>query len=142
MRIFHDNSGKSPSWYLKHIIIRDMKTNEKFFFINENWLSNEKGNENDQKIDRIIPACGPEQKSKFKYLLKNKTVHNISDNHLWYSIFARPINSSFTRLDRLTCCFVLLNMSMLLNILYYDQDNSSSPDALKIGPFNITPEQV
>jgi hypothetical protein len=33
-------------------------------------------------------------------------------------------------------------VSMLANIIYYGTDKSSSPDALKIGPFMITPTQV
>lgn len=39
-RIFHDNSGKdrnSSSWYLKHMIVTDLQTKDRFIFICENW---------------------------------------------------------------------------------------------------------
>lgn len=42
-RVFHDNSAKSrqsSSWYLKHLIVTDLQTNEKFIFICEKWLEN------------------------------------------------------------------------------------------------------
>lgn len=91
---------------------------------------------------RTLPVCGEKQKSEFKYLLAQKSQQKLADSHLWYSVFARPVQSSFTRFDRLTCCFVLLCISMLINILYYGIDKSSNPDGLKIGPFNLTPEQV
>ena len=150
LRIWHDNSGKqNPSWYLKHIIIRELHSvnnskskNKTFYFINEKWLAIDK---DDCKIERLLACCGDKQINDFKYLLKSKTKQNLSDNHLWYSLMARPVYSSFTRLDRLTCCFVLLNMTMLLNILYYDynSDNSNnSANGLIVGPFSLTPEQV
>lgn len=39
-QIFHDNSGQnraSSSWYLKHIIVSDLQTKDRFIFICENW---------------------------------------------------------------------------------------------------------
>ena len=146
LRIWHDNSGKqNPSWYLKHIIIKEMHSskdikNKSYYFINEKWLAIDR---DDGKIERLLACCGDKQINDFKYLLKSKTKQNLSDNHLWYSLIARPVYSAFTRLDRLTCCFVLLNMSMLLNILYYDSNNSTgSANGLIVGPFSLTPEQV
>jgi len=90
----------------------------------------------------LLPVCGEAQKTQFKYLLSKQAKQKLSDGHLWFSIFARPAQSSFTRLDRLTCCFVLLCMTMLMNILYYGIDKSSNPAGLKVGPLNLTPEQV
>jgi polycystin 1L2 len=53
MKIWHDNSGKgdSASWYSKHILVNDLQTNEKFYFICEQWLAVEKG---DGKLDRDL----------------------------------------------------------------------------------------
>ena len=146
LRIWHDNSGKqNPSWYLKHIIIKEVHSskgikNKSYYFINEKWLAIDK---DDGKIERLLACCGDKQINDFKYLLKSRTKENLSDNHLWYSLIARSVYSAFNRLDRLTCCFVLLNMSMLLNILYYDINNSTgSANGLIVGPFSLTPEQV
>lgn len=141
MRIKHDNSGKSnkASWFLKFIIVHDLQTREKFYFICDKWLALDK---QDGLIDRILPVAGEMQKTQFKYLLSKQTKHNISDGHLWFSIFLKPIQSSFSRLDRLTCCFVLLLLTMLMNILYYGTDNSIITPGLKLGPFNLTIQQV
>jgi hypothetical protein len=142
LRVWHDNSGKGPrkaSWYLKYAIVHDLQTREKNYFICEKWLALDK---EDGSIDRLLPVCGEAQKTQFKYLLSKQAKQKLSDGHLWFSIFARPAQSSFTRLDRLTCCFVLLCMTMLMNILYYGIDKSSNPAGLKVGPLNLTPEQV
>lgn len=117
----------------------DLQTHEKFYFICEKWFGVDKG---DGLIDRLIPVCGQKQKNQFKYLLKKQAKYKMSDGHLWYSIFGRQARSTFTRLDRLTCCFVFLYINMLMNILYYDTDKSSNPNALVIGPLRITTEQV
>ncbi|CAF0880040.1 unnamed protein product, partial [Brachionus calyciflorus] len=140
IKIWHDNSGRrNSSWFLKFVVINQVKTNEKYYFIHENWLALDKG---DYNIEKIIPAASQRDKNKFKYLVSKQTKINLSDNHLWFSVFARPVQSSFTRLDRLTCCFVLLNMTMLTNILYYDVDKTASNNGLKIGPLSLTPEQI
>ena len=143
VKIWHDNSGGSPydsSWYLKHIVIRDLHTREKFYFICEKWLALDK---DDCLIERVLTLSSDEDKRKLKYLLTKQTEQKFSDSHLWFSIFARPVQSSFTRLDRVTCCFVLLSMSMLMNIMYYGMDNSASQDGLRLGPFaNLTWQQL
>lgn len=120
-------------------MVHDLQTREKFYFICNRWLAIDK---EDGSIDRIFPVAGEAQKTELKYLLKKQTTDKLSDGHLWFSILARPTLSSFTRLDRLTCCFVLLAITMLGNILYYDIDKSPKTDGLQIGPFCLTQQQI
>jgi polycystin 1L2 len=128
------------NWYLKHVIINDLTTNGKYFFVCQRWLAVE---QDDGQLERIIPSAGESEKTNLKYLMKKETKDKLSDDHLWYSLIARPIPSSFGRLDRLTCIFVLLCVSMLANIMYYGTDrNTSNPNALNIGPFTLSPEQI
>ncbi len=139
--MWHDNSGEgsNASWYLKFIIVHDLQTKERFYFLCERWFAVEKG---DGKIDRLLTVATDSQKANLQYLAQKQIKNNIADNHLWLSIFTRPAASSFTRLDRVTCVFVLLFMSMLMNILYYGVAAASKAQGLVIGPFSISPEQV
>lgn len=100
--------------------------------------------QDDCQINRLLAVSLNKQKTEFNYLLEKETKDKLNDKHLWLSIFTRPIQSSFTRTERLTCCFVLLYMSMLMNIMYYDSmpSDESANDGLKIGPINITIQQV
>jgi hypothetical protein len=45
IRIWHDNAGEdaSASWFLKYILVRDLQTMEKSYFICQKWLAVEKG---------------------------------------------------------------------------------------------------
>lgn len=145
LRIWHDNSGKgnSASWFLKYVIVRDLQTLEKSYFLLQNWLAVEK---NDGRIERLLPIAGDEDKLKFSYLLSKKAYHSLSEGHLWFSIFSRPASNRFTRVQRATCCFILLFTSMLFNILYYDQakeaEEKSGSTSLSFGALLITKEQV
>ena len=84
-------------------------------------------------------------KHQFSYVLSKKAYHKLSDEHLWYSIFSRPASTRFTRVQRCTCCFVLLFLSMFLNIMWYDltsQSSTSTSSSLSSGSFQISPQQV
>ncbi len=117
-----------------------MQTKEKFYTICENWLAVEKG---DGKIERNLVFI-PEY--EFKQLkMKNETVkEKLSDFHLWYSVFNRPIGSLFTRLNRVTCCFLSIYTSMLLITVYYSKINLNVENSLtfNIGVIDLTQEQV
>ena len=143
IRIWHDNKGQGgteASWFLKLIIVHDLQTREQFFFICENWLGLDR---EDGLIDRLLPVACQKQQTDMKYLIEKQTKEKMSDGHLWFSILARPALSLFTRSDRLTCCFVLLFITMMINILYYGNKTSSSPgDALVIGPLSLSSTQV
>ena len=94
----------------------------------------------------MLPVAGEAQKREFSYVLSKQAYHSVSEGHLWFSIFSRPPSNRFTRVQRCTCCFVLLLTGMLLNILYYDQAAEAkagqASGGLAIGPFNLTPQQV
>ncbi|CAF1131898.1 unnamed protein product [Adineta steineri] len=147
IRIWHDNSGvgSSASWYLKYIIVRDLQTLDKFYFISQQWFAVEK---DDGRIERTLPIASGAEKQEFSYVLSKKAYHSVSDGHLWFSIFSRPPSNKFTRVQRCTCCFVLFFTSMLINIMYYDLSNEANASsethsgALSIGPFYIAPQQI
>ena len=62
---------------------------------------------------------------------------------MWFSIIARPTTSSFSRTERLTCAYVLLCGTMLMNIMYYEQDQTTtSSSALVVGPLVLTQSQI
>ena len=120
--------------------MHDLQTREKFFFICEKWFAIDK---DDCLIERVLPISLNKQKTDYSYLLGKQTKDKLRDDHLWFSIFVRPIQSSFTRLDRLTCCFVLLSISMVMNIMYYGMDTSASQSGIQIGTFfNLSVQQI
>ncbi len=116
---------------------------EKFHFICQKWLAVEK---DDGKIERILFVANEQEQKEFSYVLSKETYNKISEDHLWFSIFSRPIVNKFTRVQRCTCCFVLFFISMFLNIMYYDLSTESktnnSTASLSLGPIYISSQQI
>jgi len=131
LKIWHDNSGKGhdASWFLKHIIVHDLQTKERFYFICWNWLAVEYG---DGQIERELFLACDEQKTELKFLMEKQAKTYLKDNHLWLSVFYKPIQSNFSRLDRVTCCFVFHYLTMVLNILYYNSSLGIIPNSIQI----------
>ena len=141
LHIWHDNSGKGRcgSWYLKQLIVNDLQTKEKYYFICNKWLGVEK---HDGRIERMIPVAGEVQKKEYSYILKKEATKSMTDGHLWLSVFTKPAYSAFSRVERISCCFSSIYIGMLLSILYYEKDSSVTKDDFVIGPFYLTTKQV
>ncbi|KAK3089119.1 hypothetical protein FSP39_001015, partial [Pinctada imbricata] len=122
LHLWHDNSGKGKfaSWYMRSIVVRDVQTN-----------------------DKIIPVAGKEQMTEFSHLFSEKTTKSLSDGHLWFSVVARPPQSRFTRVQRVSCCLCLLFMTMVTNAMFYETaENTDANNTFTFGPFALTPEQI
>lgn len=137
LRVWHDNSGKGnmSSWYLKYIVVHDLQTREKFHFPCYNWLAVERS---DGKIDRTLGVAGAKQIRQIRFEAKK----SMNDGHLWLSMFAKPMYSTLKRVHRVECCFLMIYVFMLSNIVYYAADTSAQTNGLIFGPFNFSIEQV
>ena len=74
------------------------------------------------QIERVIPVAGRSELTSFGHLFYSSTRRNLSDGHIWFSVFTRPVKSKFTRVQRATCCLSLLFCTMMANIVFYGQD--------------------
>ena len=92
------------------------------------------------QVDRVIPVAGKEQMTEFSHLFTEKTAKSLNDGHLWFSVVARPPQSRFTRVQRVSCCLCLLYLSMLTNAMFYEKDEGTN--VYTFGPFALSPEQV
>lgn len=79
-----------------------------------------------------MTADTPEDTS---YLLKAGGMRKLADDHIWWSIFSRPIRSRFTRCQRVSVCFAMLYLSFLVNAMFYGTSPARVADPLFIlGP--------
>lgn len=140
LKIWHNNAGCSPSWYLKQMIIRDLKTDGVFVFMCNRWLGVEF---DDGEVLRTLPCARQDELKSFNHLFYNVTQKDITDNHLWFSVFMRPKMSNFTTAQRLSCCLALLYCTMLANAMFYQLGGESNPTmTFHLGPISLSPQQV
>lgn len=62
-----------------------------------------------------------------------KASNDFSDGHLWYSVISRPPSSTFTRVQRVSCCFSLLLCTMLTSIMFYGIPSDPSEQTMDLG---------
>ena len=96
------------------------------------------------QVDRIVPVATREAMTDFGHLFAERSRKNLADGHLWFSVVARPPQSRFTCVQRVSCCLSLLCASMLANAMFYrtEKDTSGTSNGITIGPFSVSPEQV
>lgn len=139
VRVWHDMTGPSSSWYLNYIIVRNTKTGAQFNFVSDQWFALEK---EDGAIDRILKVSAKEEMTTFKTLFRQKTEKDICDGHLWISVMAKPPKSTFTRVQRLSCCMSLLFTAMITNAMFYNVGNEPDTSSVTLGPITISIKQI
>ncbi|XP_062977569.1 polycystin-1-like [Elgaria multicarinata webbii] len=118
IRIWHDNTGLDPSWYLQHVIVWDKQTDNMYFFLVEDWLSVE-NEKNEGMVEKEVLAACPQELRRFSRIFPAQMRLGFSDWHLWLSIWSRPPSSRFTRVQRLTCCMLMVNLFLATCAIWY-----------------------
>ncbi|KAK2820940.1 hypothetical protein Q5P01_023899 [Channa striata] len=117
IRIWHDNTGLDPSWYVQHVVVWDPQTDHLFFFLLDDWLSVE--NQRNGTVEKEVLASCPEELSQFQRVLSSQLIFGMMERHLWVSLWERPAHSRFTRAQRVTCSALMLHLYLALGALWY-----------------------
>uniref|UniRef100_A0A8C4FCE1 PLAT domain-containing protein n=1 Tax=Dicentrarchus labrax TaxID=13489 RepID=A0A8C4FCE1_DICLA len=117
IRIWHDNTGLDPSWYVQHVVVWDPQTDHMFFFLLEDWLSVE--NQKNGTVEKEVLASCPEELSQFRRVFTSQLMFGMVEHHLWLSLWERPAHSHFTRAQRVTCSALMLHLYLALGALWY-----------------------
>ncbi|KAI0228520.1 Polycystic kidney disease protein 1-like 2, partial [Lamellibrachia satsuma] len=98
LRIWHDNSGDGvhAGWFLDKIVIEDLQTSERYFFLCGRWLASD---EDDGRVDRNVPVVMNGSDVGFHNAFFTNARAKLSDDHIWFSVVMRPTQSSFTRVQ-------------------------------------------
>lgn len=111
-----------------------------FYLLCDHWLA---VNREDGQIERLIPVASKEELTAFRHLFYSTARHDLPDDHIWVSLFTRPTKSSFTRVQRLSCCMTLLFSTMIANAMWYQQgEQVNSAQAIRIGPLVFTMQEL
>ena len=94
------------------------------------------------QIDRLVGVAGKDQLSEFSHMFSQSTTSKLTDDHLWFSVVARPAQSRFSRVERLSCCLCLFFTSMLTSAMFYGQQTDDTTDSISIGPLSFSFEQA
>ncbi|XP_061687147.1 polycystin-1 isoform X1 [Syngnathoides biaculeatus] len=131
MRIWHDNKGLSPAWMLQYVLVKDLQTGSSYYFQVDEWLSvdNEK---TEGRVEMEVEASEDGSLRQFPRILRAELQRALCESHLWLSLWEKPPRSPFTRLQRATCCALLVQLFLAFNTLWYSivVDKRVSPQAV------------
>ena len=110
-------------------------------FTADQWLAVDRGTFED---DITIPASTEDDILESGYLIKAGRTRALSDDHIWWSIFCRPIRSRFNRKQRVSAAFAFLYLSFLTNAMYYGVVSSEriTDNIFKLGILPVDPADV
>ncbi|XP_077057922.1 polycystin-1-like protein 2 [Siphateles boraxobius] len=139
IRLWHDNSGDHPAWYVNSVMVEDLQTEQKWHFLCSTWLAVDI---DDCTVERVFPIASEMDMKGFSNLFFMKTTTDFCDGHIWYSVVSRPPSSNFTRVQRVSCCFSVLLCSMLTSIMFYGIPTDPSEQTMDMGQIKLTWSQV
>ena len=134
----HDNSGKSPSWFLEDAIIKDRQTEEKWRFPANRWLAVDK---EDGQLEVSLLCESKASPATFADHVRSLAPRKLTDSHLWFSVISKRCSSTFTRVQRASCCISLLFSVMIANAMFY-RTGGESDGTIHIGPFKFSWRQI
>ncbi|XP_066504124.1 polycystin-1-like protein 2 [Hoplias malabaricus] len=139
IRLWHDNSGNHPDWYVNKVMVQYVETGQKWQFLCSSWLAIDTG---ECTLDKVFPVATEKDLKGFSNLFFMKTSKDLCDGHIWYSVISRPANSTFTRVQRVSCCFSLLLCTMLTSIMFWGIPTDSSELNVDVGSIKFSWKQV
>ncbi|XP_026231670.1 LOW QUALITY PROTEIN: polycystic kidney disease protein 1-like 2 [Anabas testudineus] len=138
IRLWHNNSGRHPAWFVGNVVVQDLQTNQKWHFLCNSWLAIDMGA---CSLDKVFPVSTEMDLKRFSNLFFMKATKDFSDGHLWYSVINRPPSSTFTCVQRVSCCFSLLLCTMLTSVMFYGIPKDPSEQVMDLGQFEFTWQQ-
>ncbi|EHB03284.1 Polycystic kidney disease protein 1-like 2 [Heterocephalus glaber] len=139
LRLWHDNSGDWPSWFVSQVLVHDPATGQKWYFLCNSWLSIDGG---DCVLDKVFPVAAGQDRKQLSHLFFMKMSTGFQEGHLWYSIFSSSAWSRFTRVQRVSCCFSLLLCTMLTSIMFWGVPKDPAEQKMDLGDIEFTWQEV
>ncbi|XP_072234365.1 polycystin-1-like protein 1 [Leuresthes tenuis] len=131
VHIWHDNSGPSADWYLKHVAVSELNKGHvegpSQLFVSQCWLAVNKG---DGRVERMLRVST--HGISFSKVLFLSLSDYLADFHFWMSVYSCPCPNSFTHTQRLCVCLLLLLGYACVNTVFISQTEDQLPFELGI----------
>ncbi|XP_075409613.1 polycystin family receptor for egg jelly-like [Tenrec ecaudatus] len=126
IRLWHNNEGKAPSWYLSRIKVENLFQRRIWLFMCRKWLSL------GTSLDQTFPVTNPEKPlNRIDFFLITST-YELGKSHMLFSIFAGIIAKPVNRLQRLSCCLAVLLSTLLCNIMFFNANRKEEIESKEL----------
>uniref|UniRef100_A0A8D2JH83 Polycystin-1-like protein 1 n=1 Tax=Sciurus vulgaris TaxID=55149 RepID=A0A8D2JH83_SCIVU len=131
IRLWHDSHGSSPSWFISHVMVKELYSGQSWFFPAQCWLAADRWDGHvERELVHLRHGLG------FRKLFYSKFTEYLEDFHIWLSVYSRPSSSGYLHTQRLTVSFCLLYVYAFLAALVTAGEHKQLP--LDVGLIDIT----
>ena len=88
IKVWHDNTGLDPAWFLSRIIIKDLQSKKRYYFLVDNWLQISPYDLK-SSVEKEIYAAADDELCLFSEVFKAQKEYLKADSHMWTSILTR-----------------------------------------------------
>ncbi|XP_076811825.1 uncharacterized protein LOC143458832 isoform X2 [Clavelina lepadiformis] len=131
IRLWHDNGGHSPEWFLQRVVVRDLEKNHCWFFLCNRWFKH--------VIDHVVPAARTKDLHNTRTLFPLRLENHLRDRYLWYAFYGmRPWQRHVMgRIEMLSCCLMITLMIMLTALMFHGNNHAQQGLLLAVGNYTF-----
>lgn len=139
MRLWLDDAGLDhrESWYCNRIIVKDLQTQDIYYFPFNNWLGTKNGDGETERLARV--------EYKRRFLDESMSMHMLAQTISWFAMFTGGGNRLRDRVSRqdysVSIIFSLVVVSMI-SITILKSDNSIISDSKSVSEFTFTIKDI
>nr|CAD7578612.1 unnamed protein product [Timema californicum] len=116
VRLWHDSSGRHPSWYCGEIEVRDVQRNQLWVFPVHRWLSLV---QEEKRIEYQLQPASLDHLMHWRTSMYRSLGPVLREEHIWINIVTRHPISSYTRCQRVAVASATLLAAMLISLLLF-----------------------
>ena len=110
--------------------ITELSTDKEYHFVCDAWLAVESET---GEIDKRLHVANEKDLAAFHLVFASTASKGLLDGHIWFSIFTRPKYSTFTRVQRLSSCLLLIFLTMVTNAMFFGAGEGVAKIKVRIG---------
>ncbi|XP_076807627.1 polycystin family receptor for egg jelly-like [Clavelina lepadiformis] len=131
VRMWRNDGGSSPKWYLERMVVRDLETNECWFFLCGTRFSD--------VTEYTFRAATLEELQVSNKLFLLKCENHFKDRHVWYSLYGmRPWQHGvMTRVEKAATCSLFIFMVMITSMMFHGHNHALDGNVLTFGHYNF-----
>ncbi|XP_076807630.1 polycystin family receptor for egg jelly-like [Clavelina lepadiformis] len=131
VRMWRNDGGSSAKWYLERMVVRDLETNECWFFLCGTRFSD--------VTEYTFRAATLEELQVSNKLFLLKCENHFKDRHVWYSLYGmRPWQHGvMTRVERAATCSLFIFMVMITSMMFHGHSHALDGNVLTFGHYNF-----
>ncbi|PAA54099.1 hypothetical protein BOX15_Mlig015709g1 [Macrostomum lignano] len=136
LKVWHDNSGKKPGWFLEKILIEDLQTKKNYVFMCDQWLAE---NKFDSRTMRVLPEVKQDQ--RFQEMMLRYKAGGVVNKHVITALFRKTGQSNYSRLQRTGVANAMFFLTMVCNAMWYGKGDDLDAEAnfsIDLGPISVT----